>query len=181
MKWLDYRLQHERTRRVVPYVAQGARVLDIACADGALFRLLDGRAAGGVGIDLDPVPPSTPKFTYVQGSFPTAMPAGEPFDVVAALAVLEHIPERDQAAFAAGCAHQLRPGGRLVITVPSSRVDDILRVMKALRMVDGMHEEQHYGFDPGKAIAMFAHAGLVLERHSLFELGLNHLLVFRKP
>ncbi|HSS62417.1 MAG TPA: hypothetical protein VLK30_13265, partial [Candidatus Limnocylindrales bacterium] len=120
-------------------------------------------------------------FTYVQGSFPTAMPAGEPFDVVAALAILEHIPGQDQAAFAAGCANQMRFGGRLVITVPSSRVDDILRVLKTLRVVDGMHEEQHYGFDPAKAIAMFEQAGLVLERHSLFEIGLNHLLVFRKP
>ena len=43
MKWLDYRLQWERTRRVVPYVVKGARVLDIACADGALFRVLDDR------------------------------------------------------------------------------------------------------------------------------------------
>jgi 2-polyprenyl-3-methyl-5-hydroxy-6-metoxy-1,4-benzoquinol methylase len=181
MKWLDYWLQHERTRRVVPYVAQGARVLDIACADGALFRLLDGRAGSGLGIDLDPVPPSTSKFTYIQGSFPFGMPVGEPFDVVAALAVLEHVPENDQSAFAAGCGQHLRSGGRLVITVPSSRVDDILRVLKTLRVVDGMHEEQHHGFDPIKAIAMFEQAGLVLERHSRFELGLNHLLVFRRP
>src|SRR5438874_720705 len=93
MKWLDYRLQWERTRRVLPYVAPGARVLDIACADGALFRVLDDRLTAGVGIDLDPVPPSTAKYRYVRGSFPSAMPPGEPFDVVAALAVVEHIPE----------------------------------------------------------------------------------------
>jgi 2-polyprenyl-3-methyl-5-hydroxy-6-metoxy-1,4-benzoquinol methylase len=181
MKWLDYRLQHERIRRVVPYVAPGDRVLDIACADGALFRLVDGRAGSGVGIDLDPVPPSTPKFTYIRGSFPSAMPPVEPFDVVAALAVVEHIPEKDQPAFATGCASHLRTGGHLVVTVPSSRVDDMLHIMKAIRLVDGMRDDQHYGFDPQKAIAIFERAGLVIERHSRFELGLNHLLVFRKP
>lgn len=181
MKWLDYRLQRERTRRVLPYVERGARVLDIACADGALFKMLDDRPSAGVGIDLDPVPPSTPKYRYVQGSFPTDMPPGGPFDVVAALAVVEHIPDQDQAGFAAGCAKQLRGGGRLVVTVPSSRVDDMLRVMKAVRLLDGMRDEQHHGFDPRMAIAMFERAGLVLECHSTFELGLNHLLVFRKP
>jgi 2-polyprenyl-3-methyl-5-hydroxy-6-metoxy-1,4-benzoquinol methylase len=181
MKWLDYRLQRERTRRVLPYVDKGARVLDIACADGALFKVLDARLSAGVGIDLDPVPASTSKYRYIQGPFPAAMPPGEAFDLVAALAVVEHIPDRDQAAFAAGCAQHLRSGGRLVVTVPSSRVDDILRVMKAARLLDGMRDEQHHGFDPRRAIAMFEQAGLVLERHTTFELGLNHLLVFRKP
>jgi 2-polyprenyl-3-methyl-5-hydroxy-6-metoxy-1,4-benzoquinol methylase len=181
MKWLDYRLQRERTSRVVPYVAQGARVLDIACADGALFRLLDGRVAGGVGIDLDPVPPSSAKFQYIRGSFPGALPPGEPFDVVAALAVLEHIPQKDQFAFAAGCARALRSGGRLVLTVPSPRVDELLRVLKTLRIVDGMRDDQHYGFNPRQAISTFQQAGLVLERQSRFQLGLNNLFVFRKP
>ena len=181
MRWLDYRLQSERTRRAAPYVFQGARVLDIACADGALFRVLGDRMSAGVGIDRDPVPPSTARCTFIHGSFPAAMPPGEPFDVVAALAVVEHIPEKEHEAFAEGCASQLRSGGRLVITVPSARVDDMLRVMKAIRLVDGMRDEQHHGFDPRKAIAMFEHAGLVLEKHSLFELGFNHLLVFRKP
>ena len=181
MKWLDYRLQWERTHRVLPYVSQGDRVLDIACADGALFRLLGDRMRSGVGIDLDPVPPSSGSHIFVRGSFPSAMPASEPFDVVAALAVVEHIPEKDQPAFAAGAADQLRSGGHLVVTVPSSRVDDVLRVMKAVHVVDGMRDDQHYGFDHRKAIAMFEHAGLVLERHTRFELGLNHLLVFRKP
>jgi 2-polyprenyl-3-methyl-5-hydroxy-6-metoxy-1,4-benzoquinol methylase len=181
MKWLDYRLQRERTSRVVPYVAQGSRVLDIACADGALFRLLDGRVGSGVGIDLDPVPPSTAKFQYIRGSFPSALPPGESFDVVAALAVVEHIPEKDQSEFAAGCARALRSGGRLVITVPSPRVDDLLRVMKRFRIVDGMRDDQHYGFNPQKAISMFRQAGLVLESHSQFQFGLNNLFVFRKP
>jgi 2-polyprenyl-3-methyl-5-hydroxy-6-metoxy-1,4-benzoquinol methylase len=181
MKWLDYRLQWERTRRVVPYVAQGARVLDIACADGALFRVLGDRVRSGVGIDLDPVPASSAKYQYVQGSFPTGLPPGEPFDVVAALAVLEHIPEKEQSSFAAGCARVLRSGGHLVVTVPSSRVDDLLQVMKAVHILDGMRDDQHYGFDPRKAVEMFDRAGLALERHSRFQLGLNNLFVFRKP
>src|SRR5260370_38380364 len=138
MKWLDYSLQRERTRRVLPYVDKGARVLDIACADGALFKVLDERLSAGVGIDLDPVPASTRKYRYVRGSFPTAMPPGEAFDVVAALAVVEHVPDQDQPAFAAGCAQHVRSGRRPGVRGPSSRVDAILRVMKAVRLLDGM-------------------------------------------
>lgn len=181
MKWLDYRLQRERTRRVVPYVQQGARVLDIACTDGALFRLLGDRVGSGVGIDMDPVPPSTTKFRYIQGKFPNEMPDSDPFDVVAALAVLEHVSEQDHSEFAARCSNVLRSGGRLVVTVPSPRVDDLLRIMKAARVLDGMRDDQHHRFDPQKAIPLFEHVGLVLERHSRFQLGLNNLFVFRKP
>ena len=181
MKWLDYRLQRERTRRVVPYVHQGARVLDIACTDGALFRLLGDRVGAGVGIDMDPVPPSTIKYRYIRGSFPAGLPEMEPFDVVAALAIVEHIPEQDQAAFAARCASALRSGGRLVLTVPSRRVDDVLHVLRAVRVLDGMSLEQHHGFDPADTVPLFERAGLVLERHSRFQLGLNNLFVFRKP
>ena len=80
MRWLDRKLQAERIRRVVPY-ASGARVLDIGCADGALFRSLDDRLAGGVGLDMDQVPSSTQKYQYVRGTFPEALPPGEPYDL----------------------------------------------------------------------------------------------------
>ncbi|HUZ87377.1 MAG TPA: class I SAM-dependent methyltransferase [Candidatus Baltobacterales bacterium] len=180
MRWLDRKLQAARIRRVVPY-SSGARTLDIGCADGVLFRSLDDRLAGGVGIDMDQVPASTSKYQYVRGAFPAVLPPGDRFDLVVALAVVEHIPEKDQPGFAGACLAALRDGGRVVITVPSSRVDDILKVLKAIRVVDGMADHQHYGFNPLNAIAVFERAGFKLERHSRFQLGLNNLLVFRKP
>ena len=179
MRWLDRRLQAERIRRVKPYAAS-ARVLDIGCADGALFRLLDDRLSGGVGIDMDPVPASTAKYAYVRGEFPGALPPGGEYDLVSALAVVEHIPEKEQPAFAAACFGVLREGGRLVMTVPSARVDDVLKVLKAIHAVDGMADHQHYGFNPMHAVATFEGAGFKLERHSTFQLGLNNLFVFQK-
>jgi len=180
MRWLDRKLQAERIRRVEPY-AQGSRALDIGCADGALFRALDDRLSGGVGIDMDAVPASTAKYRYVQGAFPVALPTDDQYDVVVALAVVEHIPEENQPDFAAACLRVLRDGGRVVMTVPSARVDDVLRVLKAIRVVDGMADHQHYGFNPLHAVATFEGAGFKLERHATFQLGLNNLFVFRKP
>lgn len=182
MKWLDYRLQHERIKRVRPYVESGSRVLDIGCADGALFRFFDQRLSGGMGIDMDPVPASSGKYAYVRGAFPAALPAERPqFDLISALAVVEHVPEPEQEGFAAACFECLRPGGRVVVTVPSPRVDTVLHLLKSVHMADGMADSQHYGFDPRKATGMFERAGFVLERHSHFQLGLNNLFVFRKP
>ena len=181
MKWLDYRLQRERIKRVRPYVEPGSRVLDIGCADGALFRFFDQRLAGGVGIDMDPVPAGDAKYAYVQGRFPSSLPAGQAFDLISALAVVEHVPEREQGDFAAACFASLRAGGRVVVTVPSPRVDTVLHLLKAVRLADGMADGQHYGFEPRKAIALFESAGFELERRSHFQLGLNNLFVFRKP
>ena len=62
------------------------------------------------------------------------------------LAVLEHIPVEQHAAVADSCAALLRPGGRVIITVPSPRVDGILHVLMRLRMISGMAAHEHYGF-----------------------------------
>jgi hypothetical protein len=83
--------------------------------------------------------------------------------------------------FATRCSKLLRRGGYLVATIPSPRVDDLLQIMKAVRVLDGMRDDQHHRFEPQKAIALFEQAGLRLERHSRFQLGLNNLFVFRKP
>ena len=46
-------------------------------------------------------------------------------DAVAALAVVEHVPESELLAWAETIARLLVPDGRLIITVPSPAVDTI--------------------------------------------------------
>jgi SAM-dependent methyltransferase len=118
--------------------------------------------------------------TLVRGSFPDDLPDCAPFDVITMLAVLEHVPRDRQQAFASACAKYLRPGGRLVITVPSPRVDAILSVLKTLRLVDGMSLEEHYGFDPDATPSIFASHGFDAVERRRFQFGLNNLFVFRR-
>ena len=103
------------------------------------------------------------------------------FDAITMLAVLEHVPTDAQAGLAQACAIHLRPGGQLIITVPSPAVDRILEVLMALRLVHGMSVEQHYGFDTESVPAIFSGHGLGLTVHRRFQCGLNNLFVFRRP
>ena len=182
MRSLDRLIQRLRINQVLPYVGRNSRVLDIGCADGALYDRAS-QLVEYVGIDPEaPTGRTTLGAEFIRSSFPTtALQSGRLFDVIAALAILEHVPVEGQPEFAAACAAHLRPGGILAITVPSPAVDAILAILKRVKLVDGMHEEQHYGYRPATTPGLFAAHGFDLVRHKRFELGLNHLFVFRKP
>jgi 2-polyprenyl-3-methyl-5-hydroxy-6-metoxy-1,4-benzoquinol methylase len=175
-------LRRWREYKVRPYLYEGARVLDIGCGDGSLFRQFRGRFSAGVGVDpalKHGVEEST--YRLVAGSFPDHLPAEETFDVISLLAVLEHIPQSHQPRLALSIAERLRSGGHLIVTVPSPRVDAILSGLRALRLIHGMALEQHYGFPADRTPEIFDVAGLRLVRWRRFQLGLNNLFVFQKP
>jgi hypothetical protein len=60
-------------------------------------------------------------------------------------------------------------------------VDRVLDVLIRLRVLDGMHEEEHHGFEASLTPGFFTAAGFELEKARRFQLGLNNLFVFRKP
>jgi len=156
-------------------------LLDIGCADGAMFRLIPHIGEGvGVDPDLPPVTSVPANAKLLKGFFPQVLPDNRPFDVITLLAVLEHIPPESQKVFALDCTRFLKPQGYLVITVPSPFVDKILALLKLLRLIHGMALEQHFGYDPRQTGTLFAVAGLELVRARRFQLGLNYLFVFKK-
>jgi 2-polyprenyl-3-methyl-5-hydroxy-6-metoxy-1,4-benzoquinol methylase len=181
MKALDRFLQRWRVAKVRPFIPLGARVLDIGCEDGLLFRLCGNQIHQGIG--LDPIlasPIKEGRFELLPGRFPESLPETEPFDVITMLAVLEHIPESLQREFAENCGLRLKPGGLLLITTPAPQVDRILTLLLALRLIDGMSLEEHHGFDPLKTPSIFSMAGLTLVKSAKFQWGLNNLFVFKK-
>ena len=181
MRLGDRLLQQWRVAKVAEWVPAGGRVLDIGCADGALFKILGERIGDGIGIDPDlAVQKKWSRYRLIRGTFPASLPTRAPFDAITMLAVLEHIPEHQQKDLACACFEYLVAGGRLIVTVPSAMVDGLLRPLTRLRVVDGMSLEQHYGFDPRTTPRLFSDAGLRLIRHERFQLGLNHLFVFAK-
>ena len=180
MKPLDRFLQRWRARVAAPWVPEGARLLDVGCADGVLIARLGNRIASAVGVDPDAQPARSGRAEIRREVFPGAEPfsAGS-FDCVALLAVLEHVP--DPPALARECHRVLAPGGRVVLTVPHPLVDRILDVLMALGILDGMEAEAHHGFDPGSTVPVFEGAGFRTRAARRFQLGLNRLFVFERP
>lgn len=135
-----------------------------------------------MGIDPSAAPQAGPGFRILRGWFPADLPDDEKaFGAIVMLAVLEHIPPEQQRAVAEACHRLLEPGGVVVVTTPAPAVDPLLDALVRLRLIDGMALDQHHGFRPAAATPLFREAGLEPVVHTRFQLGLNHLFVFRRP
>ena len=163
------------------FIKPGDAVLDIGAADGALFRQLPrvGRYVG-VDPDLDASKELAANARLAKGLFPQAIPNEDPFDCVVMLAVLEHIPAEQQRQLVADFARYLKPGGKVILTVPSGQVDRILDILKKLHLIDGMALEEHHGFAVADTMPLFTNGGFRLIARRRFQLGLNNLFVFSK-
>ncbi len=179
MKMIDRWLQSWRERKVRAWLKPSARVLDIGCHQGEFLERLSEGIRESVG--LDPLAQARATTAFVLQAVPFAEPLNFPagrFDAIILLATLEHI--RDKAPLAREARRLLAPGGRLIMTVPSPRVDDIVHTLVRLGLADGMSLEEHHGFQPADTAPIFTAAGLQLEHHETFQLGLNHLFVFKQ-
>ena len=180
MKAVDRFLQSWREGKVRAWLKPGARVLDIGCHQGEFLEKLGAAIGPSAGLDPLATARETPRYRIVAKPFAEPMDFPDrSFDAIILLATLEHI--RDKAPLAREARRLLATGGRLIMTVPSPRVDDIVHTLVRLGLADGMSLEEHHGFKPEDTRAIFEAAGLQLETHETFQLGLNHLFVFRQP
>lgn len=105
----------------------GRRVIEVGCGDGWNCDLLSKRGFEVVGTDFNEqaidwarrMAPGVPFFCgdLTDGRFVSEHP--EPFDIVLAVEVIEHIPPEDCPAAIETMRSLVRDGGHLVVTVPS--------------------------------------------------------------
>jgi SAM-dependent methyltransferase len=181
MKALDRFIQRWRIGQAKRFIPVQSRVIDIGAHEGELFAALGQRLQWGYGVEpLCPAIMVRDRFMVVPGYFPAQCPPEGKWDAVTMLAVLEHVPTSEQPALAAACHEMLKPGGRVIITVPSKAVDHILAALRFLRLIDGMSLEEHYGFEPADTLRIFTPPQFRLLHRSRFQGGLNHLFVFER-
>lgn len=180
MKAVDLWLQSWREAKVRAWVKPGTRLLDIGCHQGEFLEKLGARITASAGLDPVAIPRETDRYRILAKPFAEPMDFPDrSFDAITLLATLEHI--HDKAPLAREARRLLAREGRLIMTVPSPRVDDIVHALVRLGLADGMNMEEHHGFKPADTRAIFEAAGLELEAHEPFQLRLNHLFVFRQP
>ena len=181
MKLLDRYLQNVRIKKAKRYIRKNDCVLDIGSADGVMFEKLNTLIGESVGID--PTIKTTIEkdfYTLYPGYFPEACPPKETFNTITMLAVLEHIPTSHQTQIALSCYEFLKPNGRLIITVPSPKVDYILDILLKIKLIDGMSVEEHFGFKPEHTEQIFTSPFFKLMKKQKFQFGLNNLFVFER-
>lgn len=119
-------------KAVVDHSLPAGRGLDLGCGDGRLTGIILSKIGSRefVGVDLDPLETAlaikSGLYTAIHTTSATSIP--EPsasFDFVLSNSVLEHIPDIDGVLAEVG--RLLRPGGRFILTVPSSTFHDCLR------------------------------------------------------
>lgn len=179
---LDKYLQNRRIRKAFKYIPAGALLLDIGCHKGELLLKAQKKIKAATGIDPACIPGRiNPKTELIKGNFPRDLIIKTKFTCITALAVFEHIEPVEQLRFLAACREALEPGGRLIMTIPDQKVDQVTARLKKLRLIDGMDLQAHHGYDVFNTIPLASKAGLKLHLFEQFEWGLNNLFVFVKP
>lgn len=172
-------LQWWRQKKVEPWIRDGDRILDVGCYRGEFLERLGDRIVDSIGIDPLALPATHARYRIEPMWLADGMPyADGSFDAIVLLATLEHI--REKGPLTRESFRLLRPGGRVILTVPSPHVDAINDLLRVLHIAEGMSTEQHHGFRPRDVRPLFPEEQFTLEHHGTFQLGLNHLFVFRR-
>ena len=180
MKTLDYIIRNWRYRVVAPHVPAGCRILDIGGFDGSFLLHLSDKIESGISIDPLIVSRKMGKIEFIRSESSDSLPFPDSsFDAVALLAVYEHLGDLRES-ITAEIFRVLKDRGVALLTVPSSMVDHILKILLKLRLIDGMCLEQHSHFESGDTVGIFQRHGFVLKRWARFQLGLNNFFLFEK-
>ena len=172
---LDYAVrqiaaQHGRDRRR-PRAFEGLSILDIGCGGGLMAEPMARLGARVTGVDAAPESIAVARLhaeqaglaiDYREGLAETLADAGERFDVVLDLEVIEHVP--DPAAHLRTAGRLLAPGGILLVSTLNRTTRSWLAAIVAAERVLGWLPRGTHDWDrfltPDELNALLAQAGL---------------------
>lgn len=166
--------------------------IDVGCGDGRIAREIARRHPDRhvLGVDASSravglaaaMNPDVSNLCFAVRDIASAVPkAGETFDLALAIEVLEHLPPSDLEGFIAGIARQLKPGGRLLVTVPHSNkpvepchyqhftIDSITRAVSSSFQIEVAMPFEQRGFRRRIVRALIGNQWFILNHAGLLE------------
>jgi ubiquinone/menaquinone biosynthesis C-methylase UbiE len=177
-------LRGMRLRRVLSTIRKHpeCRLLDIGCGwEARLLRTVEPFVSEAVGIDFKAPRIEHPKLRTMTMTLAARLPFDDnSFDVVTLLAVLEHLSHPREML--EEISRVLRPGGQLVLTVPSPAAKPVLEFLAyRLRVISEAEIRDHKRYFDRKALyEILDGTGLEVDRHAYFQLGMNNFLCASK-
>lgn len=105
-----------KKERVEKFLAgnTSARILDLGCGEGVLVKAFRERGYNITGMDLNYESEYVQRGSILETGHPDAS-----YDIVLCLDVIEHLSYEDQERAVCEMARLLKPGGKLLLTVPN--------------------------------------------------------------
>lgn len=166
--------QELRIRKILPHIPKNATLVDIGCDQPQVLidRVCDDMdSCIGLDIIVNEHQHGNVKILQQNIQKKIKLPS-ESTTVITMLAVLEHMKYPKEMI--QECFRILKPGGSLLVTVPSPSSKPLLEIFAVLGLVRKEMIEQHENyFTPKKLIAFAKEAGFSDVKVELFEFGLN--------
>lgn len=178
---LEPLLRKMRIRRVLPYIRQhpNCRLLDIGCGwDAKFLKAVEPYIGSGIGVDFKAPDIAGGKIRTERLTLQNRLSyADASFDLVTMLAVLEHLEQPE--AILREIHRVLRPGGQLVLTVPSKAARPVLEFLAfRLGVVSRAEIADHkVYYDRESLFLLLPLAGFRMTTHRYFQLGMNNFCV----
>jgi len=183
MNFFDMILSKMRYSKVKKYIKKEFVVADIGCYKDAWFlRSVSKEIKKGYGFDLKAENKKEDNIEIISINLEgkNTLKYKEEFDLVIALALLEHLSEPEQ--FLKNISFCLKKGGIIVLTTPSPRAKPLLEFLAyKLHLIseDSIREHKTY-FSKQHLINTLSKTGFSIIEFKKFQFGLNQFVAAKK-
>jgi len=168
-------LRRWRVRAAAPLIAPP--ILDVGCGYTAPLAARC-KPDEYVGVEIEPARLARAKEAFPTHRFVDAIPSGEQFRTVVALAVIEHVSDPD--GFAAALVAATQSKGRIVISTPAPVGEVVHHAGARVGIFSRDASEEHDSvMSRDELLATFERAGAQPLRYRRFMFGMNQLAIFR--